>query len=73
VSISIENQCNTESIAVYWVTYGCEEDPFGIVSPGNTFSTSSYRTHPWRIRNATSGALLAEVPPLTDDTAITFP
>ena len=69
-SLSIYNDCESVSIEVFWVAYDCGEVSYGIRGPTETFQIPSYDTHPWRIRNAETGELMREIPPLMGDTSL---
>ena len=59
VSLSLNNR-STYTLRVYWVDYACNEVDYGALAPGGVFSTSTSATHPWRLREATSNALVYE-------------
>lgn len=67
--LEIENSCGY-SIEVFWVNYQCEEASYQVISGGDSWSVTSFVTHPWRIRDEASGDLILEIPPLQGDTNI---
>jgi hypothetical protein len=73
VSLTISNVCVSEAIEVFWVNSNCDEVSYGSYAPGDSFVVQSYKSHPWRVRNATTQVLLADIPPLMSDTMIAFP
>ncbi|MFP6685759.1 MAG: hypothetical protein VB934_13645 [Polyangiaceae bacterium] len=73
VSLTISNVCMSEAIEVFWVNFNCNEVSYGSYNPGNSFVIQSYKSHPWRVRNATTQVLLADIPPVMSDTIIAFP
>ena len=73
VSLTISNVCVSEAIEVFWVNFNCNEVSYGSYAPGDSFVTQSFKSHPWRVRNATTQVLLADIPPVMSDTIIAFP
>jgi hypothetical protein len=69
-SLTVFNDCQTIAIDVYWVGYDCSEQYYGSADAGAAFSIGTYQTHPWRIRNAFTGELMREIPPLDGDTSV---
>jgi hypothetical protein len=69
----IHNTCGALTIEMFWVDYKCGEVSYGTIAPGQTFDNNSWVSHPWRLRNATTHALLREIPPLDAATDITYP
>jgi hypothetical protein len=69
VEVEFDNTCGF-AIDVYWVNYFCEEEFYQAISAGNSWSTTSYATHPWRVRDAKTGALILEIPPLQANTTV---
>ncbi len=67
--LEIENEC-AYSIRVLWVDDDCDEISYQVVSGEDSWSVSSFVTHPWRIRNQQTGELILEIPPLSGDTSI---
>lgn len=59
VSLSLNNR-STYTLRVLWVDYGCQEVDYGTIAPGGVFTTSTSATHPWRLRDVKSGALVYE-------------
>lgn len=59
VSLSLNNR-STYTLRVYWVDYGCGEVDYGTLTPGGVFTTSTSATHPWRLREMSSNALVYE-------------
>jgi VHL beta domain len=59
VSLSLNN-LSAYNLRVFWVDYGCQDVDYGSLAPGQTFTTSTLATHPWRLREATSNALVFE-------------
>lgn len=47
-------------LSVFWVDYGCAERAYGSLAAGGRFETTTYATHPWRLRDATTNELLFE-------------
>lgn len=70
VTLEVVNDCFSVAVLVLWVDYGCEEIPYGLVEPGELWEQGTYQNHPWRIRNAETGELMREVPPLGGDTSL---
>lgn len=70
VTLEVVNDCFSVAVQVLWVNYGCEEIPYGLVEPGEFWQQGTYQNHPWRIRNAETGELMREVPPLGGDTSL---
>jgi hypothetical protein len=71
--ITFNNNSSSVSITPVWIDYSCVEQPYSSIAPGGSQAFSSYVTHPWRIRNSATNALLVEIPPLTGDTTVNFP
>jgi hypothetical protein len=68
----INNYSNT-SVTPYWIDFNCAEQPYPVVPPRSRSVRHSFLTHPWRIRDTKTHALLVEVPPLTGPTTLTVP
>jgi hypothetical protein len=58
-SLTLTNR-SAYTLNVFWVDYACSEQLSGNVAPGQAFSTNTSATHPFRLRDATSNALLFE-------------
>jgi hypothetical protein len=71
--ITFKNNSASVAIKPVWISYTCVEQPYSSIPPGGSQAFASYVTHPWRIRNSATNALLVEIPPLTGDTTINFP
>ncbi len=56
VTFQVENY-STDSLAVRWVDYSCQEKPYGTVSPNKAKSQATYVGHRWRLRNTTDGGI----------------
>jgi hypothetical protein len=69
----IVNDCETETLEVFWVNYACVEDDYALILPGQDWQINSYDTHPWRIRATSDGRLMVEVPPLDGNTTVVVP
>ncbi|RLB61664.1 MAG: hypothetical protein DRI90_10885, partial [Deltaproteobacteria bacterium] len=72
-ALSIQNNCVAMTVEVFWVAYNCGEQYYGLASPGQTFTISSFDTHPWRVRNQMNGQLLLDIPPLQGNTSVSVP
>jgi hypothetical protein len=72
-TLYVMNECEDESIEMFWINGSCEEVSYGIVVPGEDFTSSSFTTHLWRVRATSDGRLLVEIPALTRDTTIEVP
>ena len=72
-TFQIFNECETESLEVFWVDYDCGENFFGLIVPGSEWQVQSYVTHPWRIRASSDARLMADVPPLAGHTDLELP
>lgn len=68
--LSVFNDCLGVTIDVFWVGYDCVESYFGSAGPGTEFTIGTFETHPWRVRNAATGELMREIPPLEGDTTV---
>jgi hypothetical protein len=54
-------------IDMWWFDYSCGEQYFATVQgDGGTWSNNTFETHPWRIRDTFSEALLVEIPPVPE-------
>ncbi len=71
-SLSVFNDCLGLTVEVYWVDYNCSELYYGFADPGSEFTIGSYETHAWRVRNAATGELMREIPPLEGDTSVSI-
>ncbi len=47
-------------LTIHWVDYMCQERPYGSLYAGGRFKTTTYATHPWRLRDASTNELLFE-------------
>jgi hypothetical protein len=72
-TLTITNKCAATTLELFWVNYGCNESAYGKIMPGTSFTQNTYKTHPWRLRNAVTGELLVDIPALTKNTKVTFP
>jgi hypothetical protein len=72
-TLTVVNQCATESVKLYWVNYDCGEQPYATIPPGATYTQGTYVTHPWRLRNAATNQLLAETGPLAGGLTLAVP
>ncbi len=59
VSLSLNNR-SPYVLRVLWVDYACQEVDYGTLPPNQTFTTSTLATHPWRLREQNSNALVFE-------------
>lgn len=59
-SATFINNCDTETVEVFWVDYSCVEVSYGTIAPTEQLSLGSYATHEWRFREVPSGRLLKE-------------
>lgn len=72
--VTFVNNCDERVLAIYWVSFTCDETPYGIIAPGQELLLFSYANHPWRIRDADTQELMVEIDPLPpDDTTIYVP
>jgi hypothetical protein len=71
--LMVHNTCGALTIEMFWVNYQCAEMTYGTVAPGQTFVNNSWVSHPWRLRDAATHALLREIPPLEAPTDVTYP
>jgi hypothetical protein len=60
-SIRFVNDCGRR-VAVYWVDYTCGEKFYLSLGPGESYTQSTFVTHPWRLRDETTHALVLDVP-----------
>ncbi len=72
-ALSVQNNCVAMTVEVFWVAYNCGEQYYGSAAPGQTFTISSYDTHPWRVRSQMNGQLLLDIPPLQGNTSVSVP
>jgi len=66
-TLTIHNDCEGVRAELYWVGFGCEETLYATIEAGDSWTQSTYLSHPWRIRNASSGVLMREIPPVAGD------
>lgn len=59
VALTLNNR-SARTLNVFWVGYDCAEQSYGAVAPGSNFSISTHPTHPWRLRDQTTGTLVFE-------------
>lgn len=59
VALSFHNRTQ-RAVQVYWVDYQCQEKLFSDLPVGQTYMISTYATHPWRVRDTVTGALVLE-------------
>lgn len=59
--VSFLNDCESQTVSVYWVNYNCDEIYYFDVPAGDTRTLYTFTTHPWRIRDSVTGTLLAEI------------
>jgi hypothetical protein len=73
--LELVNTCGEETVDLYWVNYQCKEVFYRQLAPGETWTQSTFATHPWRVREHTSHRLLKEVAPTppTDRAAVVPP
>lgn len=71
-SLSVFNDCLGLTVEVYWVDYNCVENYYGFADPGSAFTIGTFETHAWRVRNASTGELMREIPPLEGDTSVSI-
>ena len=60
VTLNIKNTCSNP-VDVYWVDYQCGEKKYLTIQSGTTQAQGTYVGHVWRVRDAASGALVAEI------------
>lgn len=70
VELAITNDCAGPAVDVYWVDYNCNEIFYARIQPGGSWGIPTFQTHPWRVRNVDTGALMREIPPLLGDTTL---
>src|SRR6185369_3237404 len=73
--LELVNTCGTETLDVYWVNYQCKEVFYKELTPGETWTQSTFVSHPWRVREHQSHRLVKEVAPTppTDKSAVVAP
>ena len=59
VMLTINNRTQ-RALRVMWVDYSCQENFFSDLLPGQSFMIATQAGHPWRLRDATSNALVLE-------------
>ncbi|RMF81661.1 MAG: hypothetical protein D6737_04325 [Chloroflexi bacterium] len=47
------------TLAIYWVSYDCEEVLYNTLSPGQSYVQQTFVTHPWIVRDTRTGIALA--------------
>lgn len=50
-------------VVVFWVDFDCREKLYKRLQPGESATQSTFDAHPWRVRDAASGALLVDFVP----------
>lgn len=69
-TLSLTNAYKDVVLDVYWVTPQCNEMFYARLLPGQTFNTSTFLTHPWRARHASTQVLLFEYIPSVGSSAM---
>lgn len=59
VMLTINNRTQ-RALRVMWVDYSCQENFFSDLLPGQSFIVATEASHPWRLRDAASNALVLE-------------
>lgn len=59
VRLVVTNELD-RALSILWVDYQCQERSYGTLAVGGRFETTTYATHPWRFRDATTSELLFE-------------
>ncbi len=59
--VAFFNDCESQTVSVYWVDYNCNEIFYFDVDAGDTATLFTFATHPWRVRDAATDTLLAEI------------
>lgn len=67
VNVTFHNLFTDRSVRLYWVDYTCKEIAYDVIAPGQSHVQATFATHPWRIRDAQTGALYKEY--VTDSAA----
>lgn len=65
VNLPFRNAFEDRSVQIFWVDYQCRESLYRVLAPGETHVQTTYVSHPWRVRDAVTGALYKEVVPTT--------
>ena len=65
VNLTLNNR-SARQLRVLWVDYSCLEQSMGALAPGQSFATSTFATHPWRLRDVGTNALTFEYVTTTD-------
>jgi hypothetical protein len=60
VNITFTNNYGDRAVNLYWVDYGCGEVNYATIGPLSSFTQMTFVTHPWRLRDEITGALLLE-------------
>jgi WD40 repeat protein len=53
----------SQTVELLWIGYDCQEVSYGMLPPGTMVAQPTYVSHPWRVRNVATGAILAETVP----------
>ncbi len=48
------------ALRIYWVDYNCQEQYYGDVAAGQSFTVTTHATHPWRLRDLVTETLVFE-------------
>ncbi|MDQ3584026.1 MAG: hypothetical protein M3495_21615 [Pseudomonadota bacterium] len=59
-TLEIKNE-SAKHVRLFWIDYTGQEVFYHELSPGERYVQQTFVTHPWRIREATSGQLLTEM------------
>lgn len=60
VSLNLKSDPRLPNLNLMWVEFGCGERAYGVLGSGAELSLSSFSGHVWRLRDASSNALLFE-------------
>jgi hypothetical protein len=71
--LHVVNECEDEILEMFWINTQCEEVSYGVLAPGGVFTSTSFTTHPWRVRATSDERLMVEIPALTRDTTVEVP
>lgn len=67
ITLTFRNRTPDITLNIFWVDYGCSERSYGTIPPGADHVQQTFVTHPWRLRDARTGALLKEFVPAPSD------
>lgn len=49
---------SSRTVNVIWISFDCAEVLYQTLGPGQSYLQNTYLTHPWIVRDASSGALV---------------